>query len=95
MESNGQRNTAALVAAAIAGLVAHAAQAQVHPEKPTYKYEKCYAVSKAGQNDCFTSNSSCAGTSTRDHQADAWIYIPKGTCEKIVGGSVTPKKDRS
>jgi uncharacterized membrane protein len=49
--------------------------------------EKCYGVVKAGKNDCQTANSSCAGTSTKDGQKDAWLYVPKGTCEKLVGGS--------
>ena len=53
--------------------------------------EKCYGVVKAGKNDCQTKASSCAGTSTKDGQADAWLFVPKGTCEKIVGGSTAPK----
>lgn len=94
MESNRHPNTVALVATAIAALVAHAAQAQVHPEKPTYKYEKCYGVVKAGKNDCFTSRSACAGTAASDQQPDAWVYLPKGTCDRIVGGSVAPIKQK-
>ena len=54
--------------------------------------ERCYGVAKAGKNDCQTANSSCAGTSKRDNQGDAWIYIPAGSCEKLVGGSKEPKK---
>ncbi len=49
--------------------------------------EKCYGVVKAGKNDCQTNTSACAGTSTKDGQKDAWIYLPKGSCDKIVGGS--------
>ncbi len=52
------------------------------------KMEKCYGIVKAGKNDCQTSNSACAGTSTKDGQKDAWIYLPKGSCEKIVGASL-------
>lgn len=48
--------------------------------------EKCYGVAKAGKNDCQTATSSCAGTSKKDAQADAWLSVPKGICEKIVGG---------
>jgi uncharacterized membrane protein len=51
--------------------------------------EKCYGVSKAGKNDCQTAASSCAGTSKKDAQADAWISVPKGVCEKLVGGKTT------
>jgi uncharacterized membrane protein len=50
--------------------------------------EKCYGVVKAGLNDCQTANSSCAGTATRDRQADAYVYVPAGTCKKIAGGVV-------
>jgi uncharacterized membrane protein len=50
--------------------------------------EKCYGVSKAGVNDCKTANSSCAGTSKTDAQKDAFLALPKGTCAKIVGGSL-------
>jgi uncharacterized membrane protein len=41
-------------------------------------------------NDCQTASSSCAGTAKKDGQADAWIYVPSGTCEKIVGASLSP-----
>ncbi|GAB4350435.1 MAG: hypothetical protein Kow0073_04860 [Immundisolibacter sp.] len=52
--------------------------------------EKCYGVAKAGKNDCQTASSSCAGTAKEDRQADAFIAVPKGTCDKIAGGSTTP-----
>jgi uncharacterized membrane protein len=48
--------------------------------------ERCYGVAKAGKNDCQTAKSSCAGTSKADSQADAWISVPKGVCDKLVGG---------
>ena len=53
--------------------------------------EKCFGVAKAGKNDCQTATSSCAGTSKRDAQKDAWLSVPKGTCEKIVGGKLAAK----
>jgi uncharacterized membrane protein len=49
-------------------------------------------VVKAGKNDCQTATSSCSGTSKKDGQKDAWIAVPKGTCEKIVGASLTAGK---
>lgn len=55
--------------------------------------EKCAGVAKAGQNDCGTATSACAGTSKVDGQADAWIFLPAGTCTKIVGGMVTNKPE--
>lgn len=63
-------------------LMGTAAQAQSN-------IEKCYGVAKAGKNDCQTATSSCAGTSKKDAQADAWLSVPKGTCEKITGGRLS------
>lgn len=53
--------------------------------------EKCYGIVKAGQNDCQTSSSACAGTAEVDGKPTAFIVVPKGTCEKIVGGALKPK----
>lgn len=59
--------------------------------------ERCYGVSKAGQNDCAAgSGTTCAGTSTRDYQGNAWTLVPKGTCTDIETpagkGSLRPVK---
>jgi uncharacterized membrane protein len=56
------------------------------------KTEKCYGIVKAGMNDCETTNTSCAGSATKDNQSDAYVFVPKGLCNKIVGGSLTSKK---
>jgi uncharacterized membrane protein len=50
--------------------------------------EKCYGIVKAGKNDCGGPSNSCAATSKTDADKGAWLYVPKGTCEKIVGGSL-------
>ncbi len=58
---------------------------------PKYKAEKCYGVSKAGKNDCAAGpGTSCAGTATVDAQGNAWMFVPKGTCAKLVGGTLEP-----
>ncbi len=60
--------------------------------------EQCAGIAKAGANDCATSTNACHGHATADATAETWIYVPKGTCDKIVGGHVvnvedpTPKK---
>jgi uncharacterized membrane protein len=78
--------------AALAALAASATIAQSGPaEKPSYTFEKCFGIVKAGLNDCQTSTHSCAGTSTADNQKDAWVYVPMGTCSKLTGGSNMPK----
>ena len=82
-----------LIASAVAAAltVPYASYAGPAP-KPKFEAEKCFGIAKAGKNDCQTANSSCAGTSKRDKQGDAWIYIPAGSCDKIVGASKDPKK---
>lgn len=50
--------------------------------------EKCYGIVKAGLNDCATKTQSCAGSAVKDKQADAFLFVPKGLCDKIVGGSL-------
>jgi uncharacterized membrane protein len=75
------KTTAPLLAAIAAVAVASAAQADTAGAKAT---EKCYGVSKAGNNDCMAGpGTSCAGTSTRDYQGSAWKLVPKGTCLTI------------
>lgn len=45
--------------------------------------EKCYGISKAGDNDCAAGpGTTCAGTSTVDYQGNAWTLVPKGDCVK-------------
>lgn len=50
--------------------------------------EKCYGIVKKGMNDCQTNTAACAGSATKDSQKDAFIFLPEGTCNKIVGGSL-------
>ena len=81
---------AAALAAAVAGPAILSAQKLA--EAPSFKAEKCYGIAKAGKNDCAsTGNNSCGGTSKRNADPKAWIYVPEGYCERIVGGSKTPK----
>lgn len=50
--------------------------------------EKCAGVVKAGKNDCGTSTNACAGQIKKDNDAEAWILVPAGVCERIAGGRV-------
>ena len=80
-----------IAASALAAFVSTGAAAFAEPvEEPTYDFEKCYGIAKAGHNDCQTATSSCAGTSKTDNQMDAFVYLPEGTCSKIPGGSLEP-----
>jgi len=78
-----------LISGAIAGLFAVGASSMTAPAfAKKDDNEKCAGIVKAGKNDCGTSKSACAGTSTADRDPDVWIYVPKGTCERIAGGKV-------
>ena len=51
--------------------------------------EKCFGISKSGENDCKTERNSCAGMVRVDASKGAFLVVPAGTCSKIVGGSLT------
>jgi uncharacterized membrane protein len=53
------------------------------------KFETCFGIAKAGQNDCKSSTHICAGKGTADRDPHTFIALPAGTCAKIVGGSTT------
>jgi uncharacterized membrane protein len=65
------------------------------------KQEQCAGVIKAGKNDCATSANACHGHVSTDSNPEAWIYLPAGTCDRIVGARVvkvadpTPKGKKS
>lgn len=57
------------------------------------KMEKCYGVVKASKNDCGSAKKgghSCAGGAKIDGDKTEWIFLPKGTCERLVNGSTKP-----
>lgn len=54
------------------------------------KMEKCYGVVKASKNDCGSKDGShsCAGAAKTDGDKNEWILVKKGTCERLVNGSL-------
>lgn len=88
MQATSQLIHGALSALVALGLASGAATAAAAPKGDS---EKCAGIAKAGHNDCGTSMSACAGTSKADRDPEAWILVPKGTCERIAGGMVTNK----
>ncbi len=80
-------NKPQLIAAAVAAAVGSSLAMGGGAIAADAKMEKCYGVAKAGANDCQTATSSCAGTSTVDGQKDAWVLIPGGLCDRLVGGA--------
>ena len=84
--------TSMLVASAMAAAIALPAIALAGPAAaPSYTHEKCYGVAAKNMNDCQAGSHSCAGESAKANDGQSWIYVPTGTCQKIQGGSVTPK----
>ena len=79
---------AALLTLASAGVATTAISAE------NQAMEKCYGIVKTAMNDCETAHQSCAGSATKDRQHDAFIFLPKGTCTKIVGASLTILPDK-
>ena len=72
----------AVVAATLAAAVGVAASAE--PVQQQKGQERCYGISRAGQNDCAAGpGTSCAGTSRRDYQGNAYKYVRAGTCTSI------------
>jgi uncharacterized membrane protein len=56
--------------------------------------EKCFGISKAGQNDCSSvaGTHSCAGQSKVDMDKMEWKYVAKGTCKDMKGLSLEEAK---
>ena len=92
MTLTGRVGAATLAAGILsAGVFASYANAGPAPMPTGFKAEKCFGIAKAGHNDCASAgNNSCAGTSARDGEHAAWIYVPAGTCSKILGASMSP-----
>ena len=89
MKSTALSASALAVALALVG----SAAAQTPAPVPTFRAEKCYGIHEAGKNDCAAAGMhSCAGESKVASDPTSWIYVPAGTCEKIVGGSLTPRR---
>ena len=78
-----------IVTAAVAGLFALgvASGSALAQDKPGL--EKCWGVSKAGQNDCGSNKTahSCAGQSKVDYDPNDFKAVKAGTCAQM-GGSL-------
>ncbi|MDE3037949.1 MAG: DUF2282 domain-containing protein [Pseudomonadota bacterium] len=77
--------TKLLVSAAMAGVIASATTpAFAADHMAAGSMEKCYGIAKAGKNDCKTAKNSCQGQTTKD--GEGFVLVPKGLCDRIVGG---------
>lgn len=52
--------------------------------------EQCFGIAKAGKNDCSSNKSahSCAGQGIKNNDPMDFVAVPKGTCDKIAGGTL-------
>jgi uncharacterized membrane protein len=80
----------AFLAAAIGAVVTFAGPA-FSADDSKNQTEKCYGVTKAGKNDCAGAAHSCQGQGKKDGDGKEWVKLPKGTCERLVGGALTAK----
>lgn len=84
----------AVIGSAISGMLALGALAvatQGFTQEDNADKEKCYGVAKAGKNDCAGPGHTCQGQAKTDGDPQEWLYVPAGTCERLVNGNKTAK----
>jgi uncharacterized membrane protein len=70
--------TAAALALAL-GSALTLAHAPAAAQDSSMDKEKCFGVAMKGANDCAAgAGTTCAGTAARNHQGNAWKFVPKG-----------------
>ena len=79
-----QAALAATIAIGLSGIATQAVAAK--------KMEKCYGVVKKAKNDCGSAKHACAAQGKVDGDASEWVYLPTGTCDKLVNGSTKSGK---
>ena len=85
-QSTHARPAAAIALALATAFTALSAAAQ--PVAPQPDKDQCFGVAMKGKNDCAAgAGTTCAGTSKVDHQANAWVYVARGTCEKTMSST--------
>ena len=82
------KTTATAILGALALSAFASAAANAGPVAQPAGSEKCYGVAKAAKNDCAAGAHSCAGQATKDMDKTSFVYLPKGACAKIAGGSL-------
>lgn len=70
------------VAAAMIGAVSMSVR---HNGQGSIERERCYGITKAGQNDCANAVHSCATQAKADSDQREWVAVPKGTCQRLAG----------
>ena len=80
-------NQGLIISSALASALALGFTGQAAAQDKEKTKEKCYAVAKAGQNDCsnLSGSHSCAGQAKLDMDPGEWKYVAKGTCKEMKG----------
>jgi uncharacterized membrane protein len=87
MDKRKIQNSAVITAAIGASLVSIFTNTNWLSERnETEELERCYHIVRVGKNDCATSRHSCASQATINSDPEEFIMMPKGLCERIVGG---------
>ncbi len=56
---------------------------------PLKDVEKCYGIARKGLNNCANAQHGCYGYAIKDAMPDEYVFVPKGSCLRIKGGSLT------
>lgn len=78
-----------LIGLTITGTVAAETSMAAMP-LPDKNLEKCYGVVKAHLNDCGNQSHGCSGEAKMAGDKNEWVAVPRGLCNKIVGGNLKP-----
>ena len=80
---NTLKNTSLITSALSLILITTSSTAFAEQEK-----EQCAGIIKAGLSDCASVEHVCAGMNTDDGNETDWLWLPKGTCNKIIGAHI-------
>lgn len=83
----GPKLTASALLAAVVGAALAASSASAADAPKSGAKEKCFGVTKAGENMCAAANGAhgCASESKTSFKGEDWKIVPAGTCEQMNG----------
>ena len=80
MIKNNKLKTASLITSALSLALVTSSSTALGEKK-----EQCAGIVKAGLNDCASVEHICAGMNSDDGNDTDWLWLPSGTCDKIIG----------
>lgn len=91
MNSTGKKVASAVLVTLVGIGLTTASAAHAAAKSKSSEVEKCYGIVKKGKNDCGTTRHACAGQSKVNGSPSEWMFVMKGNCDRIVGGSLKPE----